>query len=69
VRVIARVTKERDEARDALSKVTIGASRSAGAGEAMQVDSEGLPPAVLERVENTQARYVAPAYNGLFHFG
>ncbi|OQD74919.1 hypothetical protein PENDEC_c009G06096 [Penicillium decumbens] len=55
VRVIARVTKERDEARDALSKVTIGASRSAGAGEAMQVDSEGLPPAVLERVENTQA--------------
>lgn len=57
VRVIARVTKERDEARDALSKVTVGASRSAGAGEAMQVDSEGLPPAVLERIEKTQAGY------------
>ncbi|KAJ5140246.1 hypothetical protein N7448_003654 [Penicillium atrosanguineum] len=55
VRVIARVTKERDEARDALSKVTVGASRSAGAGEAMQVDSEGLPAAVAERIDNTHA--------------
>ncbi|KAJ5966166.1 hypothetical protein N7481_012880 [Penicillium waksmanii] len=55
VRVIARVTKERDEARDALSKVTVGATRSAAGGEAMQVDSAGLPQAVLERVENTQA--------------
>ncbi|KAJ5690074.1 hypothetical protein N7462_004466 [Penicillium macrosclerotiorum] len=53
VRVIARLTKERDEARDALSKVTVGATRSSG--EAMQVDSAGLPQAVLERVENTQA--------------
>lgn len=58
VRVIARLTKERDEARDALSKVTVGATRAASAGEAMQVDSEGLPPAVLERIENTQAAYV-----------
>lgn len=58
VRVIARLTKERDEARDALSKVTVGASRSAAGGEAMQVDSTGLPQAVLERVENTQAAYV-----------
>ncbi|OQE31512.1 hypothetical protein PENSTE_c001G10154 [Penicillium steckii] len=55
VRVIARLTKERDEARDALSKVTVGATRSAAGGEAMQVDSAGLPQAVLERVENTQA--------------
>ncbi|KAE8380890.1 WD40-repeat-containing domain protein [Aspergillus bertholletiae] len=54
VRVIARLTKERDEARDALSKVTVGATR-AGGGEAMQVDSNGLPEAVLSRVENTQA--------------
>lgn len=58
VRVIARLTMERDEARDALSKVTVGATRSAAGGEAMQVDSEGLPQAVLERVENTQAAYV-----------
>ncbi|KAJ5178190.1 Zinc finger RING/FYVE/PHD-type [Penicillium coprophilum] len=50
VRVIARLTKERDEARDALSNVSVGAT-----GEAMQVDSTGLPQAVLERIENTQA--------------
>ena len=59
VRVIARVTKERDEARDALSKVTVGATRTAGGGdEAMQVDSTGLPEAVIARVEDTQAAYV-----------
>ncbi|KAJ5757514.1 uncharacterized protein N7511_006208 [Penicillium nucicola] len=45
----------RDEAREALSNVSVGATRSAGAGDAMQVDSTGLPQAVLERVENTQA--------------
>ncbi|KAL4936666.1 hypothetical protein BDV06DRAFT_204577 [Aspergillus oleicola] len=54
VRVIARLTKERDEARDALSKVTVGA-RASGAGDAMQVDSTGLPEDVLARVESTQA--------------
>lgn len=58
VRVIARLTKERDEARDALSKVTVGATRSAGGGEAMQVDSERLSQATVERIENTQAAYV-----------
>ncbi|KAL4998678.1 WD40-repeat-containing domain protein [Aspergillus recurvatus] len=55
VRVIARLTKERDEARDALSKVTVGARSSGAAGDAMQVDSAGLPDEVLARVENTQA--------------
>lgn len=59
VRVIARLTQERDEARDALSKVSVGATRSAAGGEAMQVDSSGLPQAVIERVENTQAAYVS----------
>lgn len=58
VRVIARLTKERDEARDALSKVTVGATRAGAAGEAMQVDSAALPQAVVELIENTQARYV-----------
>jgi pre-mRNA-processing factor 19 len=57
VRVIARLTKERDEARDALSKVTVSAGR-AGGEEAMQVDSTGLPDAVLARIESTQASYV-----------
>lgn len=60
VRVIARLTKERDEARDALSKVAVGASRPATGGDAMQVDSAGLPPAVLQKVKNTQATYVGP---------
>ncbi|CEL03494.1 WD40-repeat-containing domain protein [Aspergillus pseudodeflectus] len=55
VRVIARLTKERDEARDALSKVTVGARASGTGGDAMQVDSTGLPEDVLARVENTQA--------------
>jgi hypothetical protein len=58
VRVIARLTKERDEARDALSKVTVGATRAGASGEAMQVDSAALPQAVVELIENTQARYV-----------
>ncbi|KAJ5558798.1 hypothetical protein N7535_009321 [Penicillium sp. DV-2018c] len=53
VRVIARLTQERDEAREALSNVTVGASRSGG--EAMQVDSTGLPQDVLERIESTHA--------------
>ncbi|KAL4887296.1 WD40-repeat-containing domain protein [Aspergillus karnatakaensis] len=55
VRVIARLTQERDEARDALSKVTVGARASGGQGDAMQVDSSGLPDQVLARVESTQA--------------
>lgn len=55
VRVIARLTKERDEARDALSKVSVGATAAPGGGEAMQVDSTALPQDVLDRVENTQA--------------
>ncbi|KAI2764616.1 hypothetical protein DTO006G1_1034 [Penicillium roqueforti] len=53
VRVIARLTQERDEAREALSNVSVGTTRAGG--EAMQVDSTGLPQAVLERIENTQA--------------
>ncbi|KAL2838819.1 WD40-repeat-containing domain protein [Aspergillus pseudoustus] len=55
VRVIARLTKERNEARDALSKVTVGARTSGASGDAMQVDFAGLPDEVLARIENTQA--------------
>lgn len=62
VRVIARLTKERDEARDALSKVSVGAApRAPTGGDAMQVDTTGLPDAVLARVESTQAAYVFQA--------
>lgn len=56
VRVIARLTRERDEARDALSKVTISA-RAQSNGDAMQVDSAGLPEELAEKVDATQEKY------------
>lgn len=59
VRVIARLRKERDDARDALSKVSVGASRVPATGDAMQVDSTGLPGTVVSRIEDTQEKYVA----------
>lgn len=55
VRVIARLTKERDEARDALSKVTVSAG-GASNGDAMQVDSAGLPDDLAEKVDATQEK-------------
>jgi len=56
VRVIARITRERDEARDALSKVTIGAGAT-GNGDAMQIDSQGLPEELAAKVDSTQEKY------------
>jgi pre-mRNA-processing factor 19 len=55
IRVIARLTKERDEARDALSKVTVSAG-GANNGDAMQVDSVGLPEELGEKVDATQEK-------------
>ncbi|KAI0427358.1 WD40-repeat-containing domain protein [Xylaria sp. FL1042] len=55
VRVISRLVQERDEARQALSRVSI----SAGApnnGDAMAVDNEGLSPELVAKVDETQAR-------------
>lgn len=60
-KVIARLTKERDEARDALSKVTVGAStgHTNGAGsDAMQVDGQGLPDSVTARFDQTREQCV-----------
>lgn len=56
VRVIARLTRERDEARDALSKVTISAGAQSN-GDAMQVDSAGLPEELAEKVDAAQEKY------------
>ena len=56
IRVIARLTKERDEARDALSKVTISVG-SAPNGDAMQIDTQGLPENLVELVDITQEKY------------
>ena len=56
-KVIARLQRERDEARDALSKVTISSSANGvngGNGDAMQVDGQGLPESVLGRIDQTQ---------------
>jgi pre-mRNA-processing factor 19 len=51
-RVIARISKERDEAREALSNVTI--SGGGGQGDAMQVDGQGLPEDLAASVDETQ---------------
>lgn len=57
VRVIARLSRERDEARDALSKVTIGAGNASN-GDAMQIDSQGLPEELAAKVDAAHERYV-----------
>jgi pre-mRNA-processing factor 19 len=57
VRVVARVTRERDEARQALSSLSVSAGGGGGGGDdAMAIDSaaEGLPAEVIARVEQTQ---------------
>ncbi|KAF4983352.1 hypothetical protein FZEAL_1204 [Fusarium zealandicum] len=52
VRVIARLTRERDEARDALSKVTV--TGGAVDGDQMMVDSvEKLPEELVAKVDET----------------
>ena len=56
IRVIARLTQERDEARNALSQVTAGQGTSNG--DAMQVDSKGLSEKLVTLVEATQTKYV-----------
>jgi pre-mRNA-processing factor 19 len=57
VRVIARLTKERDEARDALSRVSVsGTASGAGNGDAMAVDAEPMPQSIVDNIEATQAR-------------
>lgn len=56
-RVIARLTRERDEAREALSNVTISGA-AAGNGDAMDVDGEGLSEELAAKVDETQQQYV-----------
>ena len=56
VRVIARLSKERDEAREALSKVSVTGGRTTN-GDAMQVDGQELPESLVTTVKTTQERY------------
>lgn len=59
VRVIARLTKERDAARDALSRLTV--AEGAANGEGMDVDSvEALPAALAAHVDETHKEWVTP---------
>jgi pre-mRNA-processing factor 19 len=56
-RVIARLQKERDEARDALSRVSVTAtSNGASNADAMQVDGQPLSEEALAKVTDTQER-------------
>ena len=55
VRVIARLVRERDEARDALSRITINGGTISN-GEAMQVDLQELSNALVAEVEATQEK-------------
>ncbi|KAA8904814.1 WD40-repeat-containing domain protein [Sphaerosporella brunnea] len=55
-RVIARLLKERDEAREALSHVTVGAGGFATAnGGQMEVDVTQVPSYIQEKIEATKA--------------
>ena len=57
-RVIARLQRERDEARDALSKVSVNGVISGVNGDAMQLSSQGLSAELVSKVEETQEKYV-----------
>ncbi|KAF8243234.1 cell cycle control protein [Wilcoxina mikolae CBS 423.85] len=63
-RVIARLLVERDEARDALSHVTVGAGTSSAAnGEQMEVDAPQVPEYIQEKVAATKAELSADRKN------
>ncbi|PSN66559.1 Prp19-domain-containing protein [Corynespora cassiicola Philippines] len=53
-RVIARLSRERDEAREALSNVTISGGGAASNGDAMQVDGQALPDDLVQKIDTTQ---------------
>ncbi|KAF2859967.1 cell cycle control protein [Piedraia hortae CBS 480.64] len=57
-RVIARLQKERDEARDALARVSLtpAAVGAEADGEPMQLDGQGLAPAVLSHIDEVQQK-------------
>jgi pre-mRNA-processing factor 19 len=59
-RVIARLTKERDEARQALSSVTVSGGAAVGTGDsgAMDVDGQALPEDLIEKIDETHQQYV-----------
>jgi pre-mRNA-processing factor 19 len=59
-RVIARLSRERDDARAALSSVTVSGG-AASNGDAMQVDGQALPQDLAAKIDETQQQYVTVA--------
>jgi pre-mRNA-processing factor 19 len=62
VRVIARVTKERDEAREALASLNLRPGAAAAPdtnGDAMHVDPKPLPENIIAKIDSTKERYAA----------
>jgi pre-mRNA-processing factor 19 len=59
IRVIARLTKERDEAREALGRVNVGAATN---GDAMHVDPTPLSDAIVSKIDLTQEKYASRFY-------
>ena len=58
-RVIVRLQKERDEAREALAKVSID---GVGKSEAMDIDekqSGGLPEEILQKIDQFKEEYIS----------
>lgn len=53
-RVIARLSRERDDARSALSKIEV----NGGSGDVSMSESSGLPKNLLNMIDETQASYV-----------
>ncbi|KAF2794275.1 Prp19-domain-containing protein [Melanomma pulvis-pyrius CBS 109.77] len=58
-RVVARLSRERDEAREALSNVTVSGGGAVGNGDAMQVDGQALPQELVDKVDETQQELFA----------
>ncbi|OAL46331.1 Prp19-domain-containing protein [Pyrenochaeta sp. DS3sAY3a] len=57
-RVIARLSRERDDARAALSSVTVSGA-AASNGDAMQVDGQALPEDLAAKIDETQQQLFA----------
>ncbi|KAG8530334.1 uncharacterized protein KY384_004836 [Bacidia gigantensis] len=55
-RVVARLQKERDEARDALAKVQVSTGARPVNGEQMEIDGQELNPKLVKKVEATQEK-------------
>jgi hypothetical protein len=66
-KVIARLQKERDEARDALARISVTSTSNGANGDAMQVDGQGLPEAIVAKIEQTQTEYVDRKRDLHFH--